>query len=153
MILGISASPHKGGKVETLVQEVLSASRLPSEMVRLHDISVGPCKACNGCWANNKCVIMDGKEYRYGWLSYLRCLWGCGGMVMGDRFYALSDLPMPKIDDEGDFEQIMVEFLLAGEDRFPWDRATRGAFAYNACSKCYVVCHPEKLKQKNKVSN
>jgi len=42
MILGISASPQKGGKVETLVEEVLSASRLPSELVRLHDISVGP---------------------------------------------------------------------------------------------------------------
>ena len=59
MILGISASPQKGGKVETLVEEVLSASRLSSELVRLHDISVGPCKACNGCWANNKCVIKD----------------------------------------------------------------------------------------------
>ncbi len=59
MILGISASPQKGGKVETLVQEVLSASRLPSEMVRLHDMRVGPCKACNGCWADNRCVIKD----------------------------------------------------------------------------------------------
>ena len=67
---------------------------------------------------------------------------------MGDRFYALSDLPMPKIDDEDDIEQIKVEALLAGENRFPWDRATRGAFNYNACSKCYVVCHPEKLKKK-----
>ena len=54
MILGISASPQKGGKVETLVEEVLSASRLPSELVRLHDISVGPCKACNGCWAQGR---------------------------------------------------------------------------------------------------
>ena len=59
MILGISASPQKGGKVDTLVQEVLSASRLPSEMVRLHDIRVGPCRACNGCWTNNRCVIKD----------------------------------------------------------------------------------------------
>jgi len=59
MILGISASPQKGGKVETLVKEVLSASRLPSELVRLHELNVGPCKACNGCWADNKCVIKD----------------------------------------------------------------------------------------------
>jgi multimeric flavodoxin WrbA len=58
-ILGISASPQKGGKVETLIQEVLTASRLPSELVRLHDITVGPCKACNGCWSNNTCVIKD----------------------------------------------------------------------------------------------
>jgi multimeric flavodoxin WrbA len=59
MILGISASPQKGGKVETLVQEVLSASHLPSELVRLHNINVGPCRACNGCRADNKCVIKD----------------------------------------------------------------------------------------------
>jgi multimeric flavodoxin WrbA len=58
-ILGISASPQKGGKVETLVKEVLSASKLPSEMVRLHEIRVGPCKACNGCIADNTCVIKD----------------------------------------------------------------------------------------------
>lgn len=58
-VLGISASPHKGGKVETLVQEILAASRLPHEMVRLHDIHVGPCKACNGCRDDNTCVLED----------------------------------------------------------------------------------------------
>ena len=59
MILGISASPQKGGNVEKMVQEVLSASRLPSGLVRLHDISVGPCTAYNACSVNNKCVIKD----------------------------------------------------------------------------------------------
>ncbi len=60
---------------------------------------------------------------------------------------------MPVIDDEDNFEQIKVEALLAGENRFPWDRATRGAFTYSACSKCYVICHPEKLKKKTKTKN
>jgi hypothetical protein len=46
---------------------------------------------------------------------------------------------------------VREEFLLAGEKRFPWDRAYRAAFTYNACSKCYVVCHPERLKRKLKV--
>jgi hypothetical protein len=68
-------------------------------------------------------------------------------MVMGDRVYALSDLPMPKIDEEDDAKTVRLEFLLAGEKRFPWDKATRGAFQYFACSKCYVACHPEKLKK------
>jgi len=95
-------------------------------------------------------MTMGGKKYRYGWLSYLRCLWGCAGMVKDNRFYALSDLPMPKIDEDADPDIVRTEFLLAGENRFPWDRATRGAFTYNACSKCYVVCHPEKLKKKKK---
>ncbi len=58
-VLGISASPHKGGKVETLVKEILSASGLPSEMVRLHEMRVGPCTACNGCIKDNICVIDD----------------------------------------------------------------------------------------------
>jgi len=33
------------------------------------------------------------------------------------------------------------------------DRATRGAFAYSACSKCYVVCHPESFEKKGKEIN
>lgn len=64
-VLGISASPQKGGKVETLIKEIISASRLPWEMVRLHELTVGPCKACGGCRANNECVIDDDwKELR-----------------------------------------------------------------------------------------
>jgi multimeric flavodoxin WrbA len=63
MILGISASPQKGGKVETLLQEILTASRLPWEMARLHELTVGPCKACGGCRSNNVCVIDDDWEH------------------------------------------------------------------------------------------
>ena len=154
---GFLVTPRYGGAVQLIT--VLTTAKLKPDSI----LEENPCEGCpQPCVSicpvkaiapdRDRAMTMDGKEYRYGWLSYLRCLWGCGGMVMGDRFYALSDLPMPKIDDEGDFEKIKVEFLLAGEDRFPWDRATRGSFAYNACSKCYVVCHPEKLKKKNKVS-
>jgi len=58
-ILGISASPQKGGKVETILQEVLHSSRLASELVRLHEIRIGPCKACNGCRRDNACIVQD----------------------------------------------------------------------------------------------
>ena len=61
-VLGISASPQKEGKVETLIEEVLTASRLPWEMVRLHELTVRPCKACGGCRADNVCVIDDDWE-------------------------------------------------------------------------------------------
>jgi len=61
-VLGISASPQKMGKVETLMQEILTASRLPWEMVRLHELNVGPCKACAGCRKDNVCVIGDDWE-------------------------------------------------------------------------------------------
>jgi multimeric flavodoxin WrbA len=58
-ILGISGSPQKGGKVETILQEVLHSSRLASELVRLHEIRIGPCKACNGCRRDNACIVQD----------------------------------------------------------------------------------------------
>ena len=58
-VLGISASPQQGGKVDTLVQEVLSASRLPHELVRLHALEIRPCKACNACRTDNVCTIGD----------------------------------------------------------------------------------------------
>jgi hypothetical protein len=59
---------------------------------------------------------------------------------------------MPKIEEEDDAKMVRLEFLLASEKRFPWDKAARGAFNYNACSKCYVVCHPEKFKKNPKES-
>jgi len=58
-VLGISGSPQQGGKVDTLVQEVLAATGLPQELVRLHALELGPCKACNACRAENACTLED----------------------------------------------------------------------------------------------
>jgi multimeric flavodoxin WrbA len=58
-ILGISASPQKGGKVDTILQEILRSSRLVPELVRLHEIRVGPCRACNACRSENRCTVAD----------------------------------------------------------------------------------------------
>lgn len=149
---GFLVTPQYGGAVQ-LITILTTAPLLPDPI-----LEKDPCQECpQPCVSicpvqalrkdRDRVIVMDGKEYRYGWLSYLRCQWGCGGMVMGDRFYALSDLPMPKIDQEDDAAMVRLEFLLAGEKRFPWDKAARGAFNYNACSKCYVVCHPEKMKK------
>jgi ferredoxin len=154
---GFLVTPQYGGAVQ-LITLLTTAPLLPDPM--LED---DPCQGCpQPCVSicpfqalrkdRDRVIVMDGKEYRYGWLSYLRCQWGCGGMVMGDRVYALSDLPMPKIDEEDDSKMVRLEFLLAGEKRFPWDKATRGSFQYFACSKCYVACHPEKFKKGSKES-
>jgi len=150
---GFLVTPQYGGAVQLIT--VLTTARLKPDPI----IEKSPCNGCaQPCVSicpvkalsshRERTMKMDGREYRYGWISYLRCLWGCGGMVMGDRFYALSDLPMPVIPEEDDIKKVQLEYLLAGEKRFPWDRATRGSFAYSACSKCYVVCHPEKLKKR-----
>jgi len=76
-VLGVSASPQKGGKVETLIREVLSASRLPYELVRLHELNIRPCKACNGCRSNNICVIND------DWPELRNKIIDCNALVIG----------------------------------------------------------------------
>lgn len=149
---GFLVTPKYGGAVQ-LISVLTTAPLLPDPMIELDPclgchqpcVSICPVKAIPP--DRDRVVVMEGKEYRYGWLSYLRCQWGCGGMVMGDRFYALSDLPMPTLEEEDDAERVRLEFLLASEQRFPWDRAYRGAFTYIACSKCYVICHPKKFKR------
>jgi multimeric flavodoxin WrbA len=98
-VLGISASPQVGGKVERLVEETLSATRLPHELVRLHALDLRPCKACNACRADNICTLEDD----WGSLSEKICDasalvlggWGFAGMIdastklVMERFWSL----------------------------------------------------------------
>ena len=150
---GFLVTPEYGGAVQLIT--VITAAPLEPDSMLDEDPCAGcprPCVSICPVQAirldRDRVMTMAGKEYRYGWLSYLRCQWACGGLVTDDRIYGLSDVPMPALDDEDDPEQVRKEFLLAAEKRFPWDRAYRAAFTYNACSKCYVVCHPERLKRR-----
>ena len=68
---------------------------------------------------------------------------------MDGNTYALSDVPMPALDEEDDGEKVRLEFLLYSENRYPWDKANRSSFTFRACSKCYVVCHLERIKKKH----
>jgi len=76
-VLGISASPQKGGKVERLVQETLSATRLPHELVRLHTLELHPCRACNACRAENACTLDD------DWGPLSEKIRGASALVLG----------------------------------------------------------------------
>ena len=171
MILGISASPQKGGKVETLVQEV----KKKAFSLGAHLVGIAPISRMKNAppELNPKRLLPEAKSlismaYRINRGVQQVHLRGVSPMsfsrVAGlEPKFRLDDmaldlanfledldyisLPMPVIDEEDDAKQAQLEFLLAGENRFPWDRTTRGAFAYNACSKCYVVCHPENLKK------
>lgn len=109
-------------------------------------VSICPVKAISP--DRDRIFVMEGREFHYGWLSYLKCQWCCGGMVENENTDAQSDVPMPLLDEEDDAEKVRLEFLLASENRYPWDKVNRGAFTFNACSKCYIVCHPERLKKK-----
>lgn len=150
---GFLVTPQYGGAVQ--LTTILTTAPLKADSIQEED----PCQGCpQPCVSicpvdaispdRDRVITMDGKEYRYGWLSYLKCQWCCGGMTMDGNTYALSDLPMPKIDEEDDGRMVRLEALLSGEDRYPWDKANRGSFTYNACSKCYVVCHPERMRKK-----
>ena len=149
---GFLVTPEYGGAVQLVT--ILTAAPLEPDPMLAEDLCLGcprPCVSICPTRAihptRDRVMSMAGTEYRYGWLSYLRCQWACGGLVTDDHCYGLSDVPMPALDDEADPVQVRREFLLAAEKRFLWDRAYRGAFTYLACSKCYVVCHPERLKQ------
>ena len=150
---GFLVTPEYGGAIQLIT--VLTAASLEPDPMLDEDPCLGcprPCVSICPVHAirpdRDRVVTMEGKDYRYGWLSYLRCQWACGGLVTDERIYGLSDVPMPALEDEDDPARVRMEFLLAAEKRFPWDRAYRAAFPYNACSKCYVVCHPERLKRK-----
>ena len=63
-ILGVSASPHKGGTTDRPVCEVLeggegAGAECETEFVSLAGLEVRACTACLGCVEDNVCVIKD----------------------------------------------------------------------------------------------
>ncbi len=81
-VLGISASPQVGGKLERLVQETLSATRLAHELVRLHALELRLCKACNACRGENVCTLDD------DWGSLSEKIGGASALVLGGWAFA-----------------------------------------------------------------
>ena len=61
-VIGLSASPIKGGNTETAVQAVLDGAcraGAQAEFVRLYELNIAPCDGCDGCTAGRGCVIGD----------------------------------------------------------------------------------------------
>lgn len=58
-ILGVSGSPVPDSNTDRLVRAVLDASGLESELVKLSEIDVRPCRACKRCVADNICRADD----------------------------------------------------------------------------------------------
>ncbi|GBF34556.1 iron-sulfur flavoprotein [Desulfocucumis palustris] len=61
--LGLSCSPRATGNTTVLLERALagaSSAGAATELVRLADYSVSPCRACDGCFNNGLCVIKDG---------------------------------------------------------------------------------------------
>lgn len=61
-VLGFVGSPRRGGNTEILVDEVLRGAEEAGaevEKIFLPDLKIGPCRACEYCFANGRCVQRD----------------------------------------------------------------------------------------------
>lgn len=61
-VLGIMGSPRRGGNTDIMVDQVLAGAAeagAVTEKVRLSDLDIGPCLACDGCVRNRKCAQRD----------------------------------------------------------------------------------------------
>lgn len=67
-VLGIFASPRKGGNTELLLEELLKGAEKAGasvERLYLSDFTITPCKECHGCDHTGNCVILDDMEKIY----------------------------------------------------------------------------------------
>jgi len=83
-ILGLVGSPRRGLNTATLVEQALAGAAeagAATELVYLHECSLEPCDACNGCRDSGICVKGDGMRPLYGRLEASR------GLVLGTPIY------------------------------------------------------------------
>ncbi len=63
MILGLAASPRRGGNSETLLDRFLAGARSGggrAEKVVVPDLHIDGCRACGGCEPSGQCAVEDG---------------------------------------------------------------------------------------------
>jgi multimeric flavodoxin WrbA len=64
-VLGIAASPRRGGNSDFLLEQALEgAAQAGAKVERIiaARLEIGPCIACDGCWEAGRCVVQD--EYQ-----------------------------------------------------------------------------------------
>jgi multimeric flavodoxin WrbA len=67
-VLGIVASPRKGGNTEIMVEETLAVARASgaeTEIFLVHDKTINGCDACGGCRPTGGCVVKDDMQQLY----------------------------------------------------------------------------------------
>ena len=67
-VLGIAGSPRRGGNTDLLLNEVLRGAASKGAEVKtiiLSDLSIAPCKHCDGCLKAGKCVVEDDMQMVY----------------------------------------------------------------------------------------
>jgi multimeric flavodoxin WrbA len=64
-VLGIAASPRRGGNSDLLLERALEGAAQAGanvERIIAARLKIGPCIACDGCWETGRCVVQD--EYQ-----------------------------------------------------------------------------------------
>jgi len=67
-VVGIVASPRKGGNTDTLISQALAGARAEgaeTDVIYLNDLSIRPCQACAEYPAPAYCSFQDGMERVY----------------------------------------------------------------------------------------
>jgi multimeric flavodoxin WrbA len=95
VILGICGSARKNGNTAALLQEVLDAAALKSELVFLSDLTIGFCRGCLSCVKNKGvCVRKDDMQ------GLLQKMVDAQALVLGspNYYYTVSGLMKNMID-------------------------------------------------------
>lgn len=61
-VLGISGSPHRHGNTETLLDRFLEGAQAAGatvDKVVLKTLNYSPCRGCNACHKDGKCIVAD----------------------------------------------------------------------------------------------
>ena len=67
-VVALCGSPRFGGNTEILADACLEGileSGLPTEKIRLQELSISPCRECGGCQRTGRCVIQDDMQKVY----------------------------------------------------------------------------------------
>ncbi len=67
-VLGLACSPRRGGNTEIMLDWALSGAKLSKAAVKkivVPELNVNPCRACNACFKEGKCVQDDDMQLLY----------------------------------------------------------------------------------------
>jgi len=153
-LLGIATSPRKGANSQTLVEHVLTGAKkagAKTELVRICDMDISPCKGCNTCKSTGSCVIEDDMEELWAKMAKADVIvlgspvyWGrlnAQAYPFIDRFYAhmkpgfLTDLPKGK--------KIVLALTCGGmppEAIAPINAYVKSTFGFLGCTDGGYIC-------------
>jgi len=70
-VLAVAASARRGGNSDAVLERALAGIKSARADVEVEtiipcELSITPCRSCNGCWNTGRCVVEDGMQEVYG---------------------------------------------------------------------------------------